>query len=143
MGDCKGGEVVVVNWISVNDRLPDDIRDVLTKGRYGVHTACFELGSDGDPCWWSDEVRKADFKTSVTHWAELDTNMTWQPIATCPLDEQPMDIWSPEYGRCTDMVRVDAGRGNVWWTADNDDSAIVRDATHWMRVLAPGGGKRK
>jgi len=58
-------------WIACKDRLPDDARDVLTFGRYGVHRACFELGSEDDPCWWSDEVRKADFKESVTYWAEL------------------------------------------------------------------------
>lgn len=58
-------------WIAVKDRFPDDARDVLTFGRYGVHKACFEWGTEDDPCWWSDEVRKADFKESVTHWAEL------------------------------------------------------------------------
>jgi hypothetical protein len=58
-------------WIAVRDRFPDDARDVLTFGRYGVHKACFEWGTEDDPCWWTDEVRKADFKESVTHWAEL------------------------------------------------------------------------
>ena len=66
--DCDQPE-----WISVKDRFPDDMRDVLTAGRYGVHKACFEWGTEDDPCWWSDEVRKADFKSSVTHWAELRT----------------------------------------------------------------------
>ena len=57
-------------WISVKRRLPDDARDVLTLGRYGIHVACFEWGTEDDPCWWSDDVRNADFKESVTHWRE-------------------------------------------------------------------------
>jgi hypothetical protein len=68
-----GGDVAAVGvaWISVKDRLPDYARDVVTYGRYGVHRACFEWGAEGDPCWWAKEVGEADFKESVTHWAEV------------------------------------------------------------------------
>lgn len=67
-------------WISVKDSLPDDARDVLTLGHFGVHKACFEWGTEDDPCWWTNEVRKAAFKESVTHWAELP-NASGQPPA--------------------------------------------------------------
>lgn len=61
----------------------------------------------------------------------------WSPVRTCPRDGLPMDIWSAERGRCTDMVRVDAGNGNVYWTAALSGYTCVRDATHWMRVPRP------
>ena len=61
----------------------------------------------------------------------------WMPIETCPLDEKPMDIWSTERGRCVDMVRIDAGHGNIWWDAVECGYNCVRDATHWMRVSKP------
>jgi hypothetical protein len=60
-----------ITWISVSERYPDDMRDVMTRGRYGEHGACFEWGTNDDPCWWSPEVQVADFKQSVTHWAEM------------------------------------------------------------------------
>ena len=59
-------------WISVQDRCPDTMRDVIAFGRYGVLKACFERGTEDDPCWWTDEVCTADFKTSVTHWSEIE-----------------------------------------------------------------------
>ena len=58
-------------WISVADRYPDDARGVLTKGPFGVHSGCFEWGTEDDPCWWSPTCLTAAFKTSVTHWAEI------------------------------------------------------------------------
>jgi len=57
-------------WISVKTRYPDDARDVLTFGKFGLQSACFELGCEDDPCWWSPTVQSAAFKESVTHWAE-------------------------------------------------------------------------
>jgi hypothetical protein len=63
--------------------------------------------------------------------------MEWKTIDTCPMDEEPMDIWSVTHGRCVDMVRVDAGRGNIWWQADTGGDICVRDVTHWMRVSKP------
>ena len=58
-------------WISVKDAYPDDARDVWTLGAFGVNKACFEWGCDDDPCWWSNAVVSAAFKTSVTHWMEV------------------------------------------------------------------------
>lgn len=62
-----------ITWISVNDRVPDDCRDVLTFGEYGVNKGCFEpdITDNDQNGWWSSEVKKAAFKSSVTHWAEL------------------------------------------------------------------------
>ena len=59
-----------MNWISVSDRFPDDSRDVLTFGSFGFDVACFEMGSNDDPCWWTPG-RGVEFKCSVTHWMEL------------------------------------------------------------------------
>jgi hypothetical protein len=58
-------------WISVTTRYPDDARDVITFGKFGVQRACFELGQEDDPCWWSKEISPPAFKESVTHWAEV------------------------------------------------------------------------
>ena len=58
-------------WIIVKDAYPDDARDVWTLGKHGIHKACFEWGCEDDPCWWSNEVLTASFKTSVTHWMEV------------------------------------------------------------------------
>ncbi len=58
-------------WNSVADVVPASACDVMTFGSYGYHKACFEWGTNDDPCWWSSEVPKADFRTSVTHWREM------------------------------------------------------------------------
>ncbi len=61
-------------WISVKDRYPDDARDVRAYSpEFGIHTACFERGAEDDPCWWSDEVKSAAYKESVTHWREIES----------------------------------------------------------------------
>jgi hypothetical protein len=59
------------DWISVKERCPDDAREVLTFGRFGLHRACFEWGQEDDPCWWAKEISAPAFKESVTHWAEV------------------------------------------------------------------------
>ncbi len=58
-------------WHRAQDKLPDDGRDVLTFGSYGVHKGCFEWGANDDPCWWSSDVLAGGFRTSVTHWREM------------------------------------------------------------------------
>lgn len=70
-------------------------------------------------------------------------NELWQPITTCPMDDEPMDIWSKSYGRCTDMLRVDHnGDGkNIYWTASDSGYTCIRDATHWLRIYPPNKEK--
>ena len=65
--------------------------------------------------------------------------MEWQPIETCPMDNEPMDIWSQGLGRCVDMLRVDHydDGTNIYWTAKDSGYTCVRDVTHWMRVSPP------
>ena len=57
-------------WIACEDRYPDDGRDVLAFGKFGYEVACFERGSEDDPCWWCG-MHGVAFKESVTHWMEL------------------------------------------------------------------------
>ena len=77
--------------------------------------------------------------------AEVRANvMCWMPIATAPKDSTPIDIWRPGFGndggeRCTNMRRVDLGRGNTYYEPVESGPTCVRNATHWMPIPeAPG-----
>ena len=68
--------------------------------------------------------------------------MNWKPIETCPMDGEPMDVWSNEHGRCVDMVRTEhnGDKNNVYWEAVECGYTCVRNPTHWMRVSPPNAG---
>lgn len=61
----------------------------------------------------------------------------WQDISTAPKDGTIVDIWSKEHGRCTNMYRVDRGKGNVFYAPAICGLCRVDDATHWMNITRP------
>ena len=75
--------------------------------------------------------------------ATADRQAGWQPIATAPQDDTPVDIWVPckyiagDGERHTHMFREDLGNGNVFYSPLKDGESWVIDATHFMIVLPP------
>jgi hypothetical protein len=67
-----------MNWISVNDRLPEDIRNVLvtdgtdvSQARYesdGFHFSAFDLLIADNRCGFADIELWGD----ITHWCEIN-----------------------------------------------------------------------
>jgi hypothetical protein len=96
-------------WISVKDAYPDDARDVWTLGAFGVNKACFEWGADDDPCWWSNAVVTAAFKTSVTHWMEVKAV---NKSAEAGMDRQQEQA-EAERLLCALVTAVDSNRDEV------------------------------
>jgi len=89
-----------------------------------------------------EEMKTGDSPDQAVH--ELEecmvwgyNNCGWQPIETAPRDATVVDLWRGEWKyRACNMVRVDMGKGNVFYDPVSDGPSCVRDATHWM--LAPG-----
>ena len=60
----------------------------------------------------------------------------WKLIEDAPNNLTPIDIWRSYYGggRCVNMIRIDLGEGNIFYSPVESGPSCVRDATHWMDI---------